>query len=705
MSAQAMVLAWWRQLPPSVLALLVALCGWYFGPPLQLDIGSPNDVGYVSGFFAPEQSHIGSYRWIGKQATVQLPTVPGPIVLGFSLGARPGGSQLTINGDTSQTAFQVEEGPMRRYVVLWRGQQTSGNTTVRFGGDAKSIGDDPRQIVALVNTITLHSTVGAALPPLAPLVLLATITALSTLLLRVLGMPAVGASIGAALVGAALGVGWGWARLWVAPFIGNITVWLLVVVASLSALRAVTRRHERLEAPEIIAIFATVSAILPLYLFLDYGLSSWFHWHNLPVLLLPLGLLLLVVRRRWRRNVLFAIMLASTGYGIGMYALTLVGDYAADFFVIFRGVREHVQGTGPMYLLNEIRANPLDATFKYPPMAALFFLPLTGLTFTPAFLLWRIFNLVLLIVLFVLLLRMYRVPIRSWTGMGFLLLALTLRPLSDTIGYGQVDILLLLLLTLGLQAVLAKRYSAAGVFIGIGAALKIYPIAMLGWALAQRRWQPFAGALGALMVLAAASTVLFGWPVHETFLREVMPATGLGTAWVESQTFNGFLNRLLSHEAVRLQPESGEPVRVATYVFAIVLVLSTSLLTLRDGGLPQDLSFGLWIVTMLLILPAAWMHYEALLLIPFCQLFVLARSEHGVRWPIVALYALAWMLIAHGNLWSFFNKSLYGPFWQLVLSYKFYGQLLLYAAIVASGARAPVSVRAVRPQAANTVLH
>lgn len=108
---------------------------------------------------------------------------------------------------------------------------------------------------------------------------------------------------------------------------------------------------------------------------------------------------------------------------------------------------------------------------------------------------------------------------------------------------------------------------------------------------------------------------------------------------------------------------------------------------------------------MLLVLPAAWMHYEALLLIPFCQLFVLARSERGVRWQVVALYALAWMLLAHGNLWSFFNKSLYGPFWQLILSYKFYGQLLLYAAIVASGARVAVPVRAAQPQVARTALH
>ena len=702
MMRQQSIAAWWWLLPP-VVALFVALCGWQFGPPVRLDVGAPTDVGFVAGLFAAEQSHVGSYRWTGKQARVQLPTVRGPVVLDLSLGARPGGSQLTIGGDGTPASFRVEEGPMRRYLVLWHDQSASGETTIHFGGDAQPIGDDPRQIVALVNTITLRSTARTSLPPIGALALLVGCTVLVTWLLRVLGISTIAAGMGALIVGVALAAGWGWARLWVAPHLGQLMLWLLAITATLALLRVVTRKHARLKAPEIIAILATVSAFIPLYLFLDYGLSSWLHWHNLPVLLLPLGLLLPLANGKWRRALLLGILLASAGYGLSMYAQTLVGDYAADFFVIFRGARGAVHGTGAMYLLDEIRANPLDATYKYPPMAALVIAPLTGLTFTPAFLVWRIINLVLLMITFVMLLRIYQVPIRSWTGMGCLLVVLTLRPLSDTIGYGQFDILLLVLLVL--RAVLGERYTATGVFIGIGAALKIYPIVMLGWALAQRRWQPFVGAAGALVVLAAVSTLLFGWPVHEQFLREVMPATGQGTAWVENQTFNGFLSRLLSPEAVRLRPEPGELVRIATYGFALALLLLTSFLTRRDGGMPQDLGFGLWIVAMLLVLPAAWMHYEALLLIPFCQLFVLARSERGVRWQVVALYALAWMLLAHGNLWSFFNKSLYGPFWQLILSYKFYGQLLLYAAIVASGALVAVPVRAAQPQVARTALH
>jgi hypothetical protein len=41
-----------------------------------------------------------------------------------------------------------------------------------------------------------------------------------------------------------------------------------------------------------------------------------------------------------------------------------------------------------------------------------------------------------------------------------------------------------------------------------------------------------------------------------------------------------------------------------------------------------------------------------------------------------------------GTLWTFFDKTLHGPFWQLILSYKFYGMLLLCGAIVLANVRA-----------------
>jgi hypothetical protein len=49
----------------------------------------------------------------------------------------------------------------------------------------------------------------------------------------------------------------------------------------------------------------------------------------------------------------------------------------------------------------------------------------------------------------------------------------------------------------------------------------------------------------------------------------------------------------------------------------------------------------------------------------------------------VACAALAWMLLGQGDRWSFFESGdqLYGVFWQLLLSFKTYGLVLLYGAL------------------------
>ncbi len=754
---------------PTLVAVIVAWAGWQYAAGVALDVGAPTDGAYLRGFFDREQGSLGTYRWSGPRARLWLPTARGPAVLALRLVGRPGGAPVGLAlDDQPLTTLHLTDGPARRYLLL------AGDTAPRFDttrltltGSGAATAADPRDIVALVESVGLRSLPGMGWPPALPLLLLGALGALCPAILRLAGLGAAPALALGALAGAAFALGWGLARLWVAPFLLPVTLELAAVAGLLAGARWGARRVERLGPAELLGPFAAGAALIPLYLYVDYGWQSWLHWHNLPLLLLPLGLALPWLHGRARSVAAALILLASGGYALGMLYTIFSGDYARDFHAIYRGVAGLVRGDAPMYRLDDIRANPLGDTYKYPPIFALVFAPLTWLTFVPALMTWRVINLLLLIAAAGLLLRTYRARLRSWLGLALLLLLFSLRPLADTLGYGQVDLLLLLLLTAALQAVARRRDLALGAWIGAAAALKLYPAYLLGFALLQAgrtknkeprtknragerkgeprvrptenqeprtedggwkiedgpgaarvpssilhppssdtpsvvggrwsvvggRWsvvggRAILGALGTAGLLAVLSIALFGWPVHLTFLREVLPATGAGTVWVENQTFNGFLNRLLSPDRIALVPDGGGAVRLATYAWALALTALTAWLTRPGGGLRPDIGYGLWIVALLLILPAAWIHYEALLLIPFFQAFVLARDrEQGLGWPAVACYTLAWALLAHGNLWTFFDRSLHGPFWQLVLSYKFYGMLLLYGAIVLAGAR------------------
>jgi Glycosyltransferase family 87 len=686
---------WAAAIAPALVAIAVALLGWWLSPGLRLDVGAPTDDAYLQGFYKREQGALGSYRWSSPRARITLPAVRGPVVLTFLMVGRVGGVPLTVAADDRTIAsFALAPEPLRRYHMLWNGRAGGlGTRVLSLSGPGAANGADPRAIVALVESVGLRSLPGGHLPPALPLLLLGLCGGLANLLLRLAGAGTRAALLGAVPAAAALALGWGLARLWVAPYVPTIALGLVAVTGLMAGLRWGARHSERVAVDELFAILAATTALIPIYLYIDYGWETWLHWHNLPILLAPLGLAALGLNGRARRVTAGLILLVSAAYAAGMLFTVFSLDYARDFHALIRGTRGLVFGDAPLYQLDEIRSNPLSETYKYPPTFALLFAPLTQLTFVPALQTWRAFNLLLLVGAGALLLRAYAVPLRSWAVAGLLLLAFSLRPLTDTLAYGQPDLLLLLLLVAGLAALRRGQDSGLGMWIGIAAALKLYPAYLIGFMLIQRRWRAATGAIIAAALLGLVSLLAFGWPVHWIFLHDVLPATGVGTAWVENQTFNGLLNRLLSPEQIALLPDGGGLVRLATYAWALGFSALTAWLTRPAGGLRPEIGYGLWVVAMLLILPSAWMHYQALLLIPFFQAFVLARDQPGgLRWPPAAAYALAWMLLSHGNLWTFFDKSLHGPFWQLILSYKFYGMLLLYGAICLTGAHSAATV-------------
>lgn len=688
---------WLAAMLAGLAALAVAWLGWALGGPVALDIGAPTDVSFVRGFYAAEQSNHGTYRWSSPTAQIWLPAVRGPAQLQLRMVGRPGGSTMTVRaGDVALATFDVPSGPARRYrVLLDTPPPPGGGLTIGLGGDGAALGDDPRAVVALVEAVALApADSAAALPPALPLLLLALAGPLAYALLALAGAGRAALPLAIA-ASAALAIGWAFGRVWVAPYLPASVLGLALISGVVGAVRAGLHRAGALGPADLFALFAAAAAFIPLYLYVSSGWDTWLHWHNLPVLLLPLGVALAWVRGRVRVALAVAALLAAGGYGAGMAIGALSGDYARDFYALFSGVRRLLINGQPLYLLDEIRANPLGQTYKYPPMFALLMAPITPLRFVPAFMVWKFANLAMLTASAVLLFRMYRVRLRSWAGAGMLLVLLSLRPLTDTLGYGQVDLIVLLLLTLGLLAVRRRRDVFLGVWLGIATALKLYPAYLLGFALLRRRPRALLGAAIGGGALTLASLLWLGWPVHATFLRDVLALTGVGTAWVENQTFNGFINRLLSPEQVSLLPDGGGALRLATYACALAFTALTAWLTRPAGRMRADVAYGMWIIAMLLIIPAAWMHYEALLLIPFCQAFVLARdAERPLRWPAAVAYALAWLLLAHGNLWTFFDKSLHGPYWQLILSYKFYGMLMLYGAIVLANAGEPATAAA-----------
>lgn len=692
------------------LAVAVAWFCWLRTPVVRLDIGALSDTAYLRGFHERQADAGLSYRWSGPSAALRLPSLGATTLLELAIAGAPAGGPVTIAAaDRPLLTIPLDPERQRRYRLLVPAPQpATGWHRLAITGVGVSSEADPRPLVARISEVRLLAPAGLRLPPLLPLVQLAGLAIVFVAFLGASGLPwRVAAPLGSA-VGAALGAAWGTQPLWVGPYLAPILLAGAVIASTLALLRPAVVRSTLPAELRLLAILAACSALLPLYRFLAAGWESWLHWRNLPILLLPAAFWLLIAPSlRLRRLALGLLLVLSGGYALGMLGDALSRDYGRDFHALYRAVGRFFFEGGPLYDLPLLADNPLTDTFKYPPTFGALIAPFASMSFVAAFVSWRLLNLGLLVVSVLLLLRAGRAPLRSWAGAGLLLLVFSHEAIYDTLRHGQVDLILLALAAAALLSSVNNRDALSGAWLGLAAAVKLYPAFLLLPALVRGRWAAILGATGAGLAALALSLAIFGWEPHRQFLAAVLPATGASTGWVENQTFNGWLNRLLAPESVALEPDGGW-LRGPSYLWAAVVTLLTAWLLRPSVGLGPLPAFGLASTAMLLALPTAWTHYQTVLLIPLWALLVAAKHEpERLIWPVAASAGLAWMLIAFGNAWTFFDRGLYGPFWLLLLSYKFYGALLLYASLAlfalvgtrTANARSATAVRAAQAAA------
>jgi hypothetical protein len=684
------------------LPLLLVVLVWQGRVVESVNIGTTDDEHVVQQFYARETGRLHqqpyTYRWSRPNAHLLLParTLPGVVELRGT--PPPDGTQIVLDmGGQLQAALPTSSGEavIRHYRLLWPAQSDGmGWARLHIRAEVPPERAEERPLGLLLAEVTLSSIEQAAprLPPLPLLLLLGALPPLLALGLRLAGLSRLSsAALGLAL-GSAVILAWGWQPWWVQPFLSRILLGLLALMALLWWLRRAIPedKHAPLPVPRLLLVLVVSSGLIPLFLLLKYGLDfslsneelfwRWVYQGNLPVLAMLAGLALPFVRGRLRAVLFAVVVLSVAGYGLDRFAGALAKDYSTDFTALFRGARSFMNGE-PLYNLEHIRANHLGDTYKYPPFFVFLMGPLTGLFYVHAIVIWHLFNFALLLLAAGLLWRWSGQPLRSWSTAGLALLLLTFKPVVDALSGGQADIIMLVSLAAALLLLAQGRWFWWGAVLAFPAAVKLYTGYLLIHAVALRRWWGLAGFAAAFALLSALSVLAFGWDVHARFLFEVLPRIGGGTAWIENQTLNGFFNRF-AVEQIALVPDAGGTIRVLTYAGAL---LFSALTFWMIRQMTPDAGFGLWIVTLLIILPIAWMHYQAILVLPFYQLLVrLERAGPAVRlgWRPLLLYALAWMLLCYGNQWTFFDRTMYeGPLWTLLLSYKLYGLLLLWAAL------------------------
>lgn len=149
-------------------------------------------------------------------------------------------------------------------------------------------------------------------------------------------------------------------------------------------------------------------------------------------------------------------------------------------------------------------------SYKYPPLLAILFAPITLLSCASATLVWRIMTLAFWgACAFALTRAPWRVPGRWWAFAGCALVALYL-PLIDGMLLGQIHLLILASCLAGVALVARRREFSGGALLAAGAWIKFVPGAIAGYYLLTGRWRIVLGALIAGIMLLLAQVAIVG---------------------------------------------------------------------------------------------------------------------------------------------------------------------------------------------------
>jgi len=342
--------------------------------------------------------------------------------------------------------------------------------------------------------------------------------------------------------------------------------------------------------------------------------------------------------------------------------------------------------------------------FLYPPPSLLFFLPFSWFSYGFVKVAVLVANhLSLLALLYLLLFRIFMVELPTgradaarpggalvgWLVLPLLILyMLQFHPVAVTLDHGQINLAVLVLLSLFWVALRERRPAALTALPLAGAILlKTYPVVFVPLLLVRRQWRPAAWTSAYVAAVAGASWLAVPHQAWRDWVRLVLPTGGyaeaplglLSPAMPWNQSVNGFAARLFLNPAVaaaaRLPWAAKAVPFVTTAVILGVMVWLALRLTRRQETRYLNDEFVTVLLAMFLIAPLSWEHHLVFVLpaamLALIQLLtgtVSTRSAFGIG---LVVFVLAWPM---GFLFRLPSAGAVG----LLVSLKLYAVVALW---------------------------
>lgn len=273
------------------------------------------------------------------------------------------------------------------------------------------------------------------------------------------------------------------------------------------------------------------------------------------------------------------LLIGLTGWLAGLHIGLDSTVYRAGAVAVLRGEALYDQ-------LTAIPSWSMDLPFTYPPIAAVLFTPLT---LVPVQLVWALFAAASVLGV---------AAVLRWTsGTPLLfLLVFSLEPVWRTIGFGQINVLLMAMVVFDL---LRNDSRWSGVLIGVAAAIKLTPLIFVVHLVVTGRLREAGRALGTFLVLQLLGFLLLPGDSLRFWGSAIFTGNNAtGNGYFTNQSFSGAVQRLTG----------GAP--VLAVVLSVVCVVVAAVLARRAH------LRGEHVVAMLitagcgvLVSPISWSHH------------------------------------------------------------------------------------------------
>ncbi|MDN5840959.1 MAG: DUF2029 domain-containing protein [Corynebacterium casei] len=335
----------------------------------------------------------------------------------------------------------------------------------------------------------------------------------------------------------------------------------------------------------------------------------------------------------------------------------MLTDFPIDMVIYREGVKAFMEG-GEVYSV-PMMAGDIALPFIYPPFGALVMVPLAGDWFSHAMagdIMIVLSNLLIGLVVLLLAFALNRQRSNPFVSSDVIAAAsliwgivLIFEPVRLNNGFAQINIIIMVLVALDLIPRKRLKWLPQGWLIGVAAAIKITPLAMLLYFLVRKEIKPIiTAAISAIIATLIAAAVR--WDVAWEYFSVKLLSMGTGgdfgvqTAYQSNSSIKGAIERLYTSQ------EGMEAASTITNIIWLCLAIITVVLGgwLMVALMKRGLNIEAWMINafiMLLISPVSWSHHWVWVAIAIPVLLYRAITWRHLNWA-------AGILISILSLWA-----------------------------------------------------